>query len=529
MSRRTAWIVGLFLLAVALLSIAPGISIFAFAALPILIVLLLMVGLRWGGQRAGPFGWLVAIAVAYAFFGLTWDVWWVSQLKGLLLSLYVLAVLWPALFLYNVANQTGGIRAIAQALERMMVDRGLLLVVLTWAFSGMLEGLAGFGVPVAIVAPMLVGLGVSPVTAVAAVAVGHAWAVTFGDMGVIFQTLIAVVNMDGALLAPFAALLLGAACWACGIAAAFILGQGKRWLPVSLLAVLMSVTQYVLAVSSLSPLAALVAGAVGVIGGITLSMRKGTNNADVLPANRPVLIGALGSYGALALLMGAIALIGPLHDLLYTVVWKAAFPQVSTLAGFVTRAGSGQVFRPLVHPGTATFLIACLSYFAYRRAGLCEPGSWRKAASTTWRSAAPISVGIIAMVGLSTAMDHCGMTMTLAQWISGIVGAAFPLVSPAIGMLGAFATGSNNNSNVLFAPLQQSAAILLSITPGVLLGAQTTGGSIGSMIAPAKIIVGCGTAGIKGRDGDVLRLTLPYGVVIGLGMGLLALLLARVV
>jgi lactate permease len=502
-------------------------SIYVFAALPILIVLFLMVGRRWGGQRAGPLGWWLALIVACVFFGLTWDVWWVSQLKGLLLSLYVLAVLWPALFLYNVANQTGGIRAIAGALERLMVDRGLLLIVVAWAFSGMLEGLAGFGVPVAIVAPMLVGMGVSPVTAVAAVAVGHAWAVTFGDMGVIFQTLIAVTNLDGALLAPFAALMVGAACWACGIATAFILGQGKRWLPVSLLAVLMALTQYALAVSSLSPLAALAAGAVGLIGGIVLSLRQGTNQTAAPITDRPALIGALSSYGALTLLMGAIALIGPLHDALYGVVWKAAFPQVSTLAGFVTKAGSGQVFRPLVHPGSAVFLVACLSYFAYRRAGLTAPGSWRTAAGATWRAAAPLSIGVIAMVCLSTVMEHCGMTVLLAQGISGVVGAAFPIVSPAIGMLGAFATGSNNNSNVLFAPLQQSAALLLSITPGVLLGAQTAGGSVGSMIAPAKIIVGCSTTGIKGRDGDVLRLTLPYGLIIGLGLGLLALVLAR--
>jgi lactate permease len=504
-----------------------NLSIFVFAALPILIVLLLMVGLRWGGQRAGPLGWCIAIAIACGFFGLTWDVWWVSQLKGLLLSLYVLAVLWPALLLYNVANQTGGIRAIADALERLMVDRGLLLIVLAWAFSGMLEGLAGFGVPVAIVAPMLVGLGVSPVTAVAAVAVGHAWAVTFGDMGVIFQTLVAVVNLDGALLAPFAALMLGAACWACGIATAFILGQGKRWLSVSLLAALMALTQYVLAVSSLTPLAALVAGAVGVLGGFVLSLLQGRDRREPT-GPRPALIGALGTYGGLTLLMGAIALIRPLHDALYGVVWKAAFPQVNTLAGFVTKAGSGQIFRPLVHPGSALLLIACLSYFAYRRAGLTAPGSWRSAAGDTWRAAAPISVGVIAMVGLSTAMEHCGMTMLLAQGISNLVGATFPVISPTIGVLGAFATGSNNNSNVLFAPLQQNAALLLSITPGVLLGAQTAGGSIGSMIAPAKIIVGCSTTGIKGRDGDVLRLTLPYGLIIGLGLGLLALALARI-
>ncbi|NLF78839.1 MAG: L-lactate permease, partial [Chloroflexi bacterium] len=57
---------------------------------------------------------------------------------------------------------------------------------------------------------------------------------------------------------------------------------------------------------------------------------------------------------------------------------------------------------------------------------------------------------------------------------------------------------------------------------------QTTGGALGSMIAPAKIIVGCSTVGLQGRDGDVLRVTLPYGLAIGLGMGGLVLVASLV-
>jgi L-lactate permease len=43
---------------------------------------------------------------------------------------------------------------------------------------------------------MLVSLGVAPVQAVAATAVGHAWAVTFGNMGVIFQTLTTITGVS---------------------------------------------------------------------------------------------------------------------------------------------------------------------------------------------------------------------------------------------------------------------------------------------------------------------------------------------
>jgi lactate permease len=511
-------------------------SRYVLAGLPILVVIGVMIRLRWGGQHAGPLGWVVGLLVAVLAFGLTFNVFWVSQLKGLLLSVFVLAVLWPALLLYNVVNQAGGIRAITYALGHLIPDRGLLLVVTAWAFSGMLEGLAGFGLPIAIVAPILVGLDVSPVMAVAAVAVGHAWAVTFGDMGVIFQTLVGIVDVDAARLAPIAALMLGAACLACGLAAAHMLRQGHHWPAVVVLALLMGSAQYGLAVSGLTPLAALGAGLVGIVGGVAVGQVRGAARAPARstdapdpgspPVLTPPLLGTLLSYGALTVLLAAITLIHPLNNALKMVVWKMSFPEVTTRDGFVTPAGTGQVLRPLVHPGTAILLIALASYVIYRRTRLAQPGDFRRAAAATWRSAMPVSIGVVSMVGLSTLMDHAGMTVRLAKAASDAVGTAFPVVSPLVGMLGAFATGSNNNSNVLFAPLQQSIALLLAISPRLLLAAQTTGGSLGSMIAPAKIIVGCSTLGLRGRDGEVLRVTLPYGIAIGLGAGLLALLLA---
>lgn len=494
------------------------------AALPILIVLALMLLFRWGGQRAGPAGWLAGLMIASLAFGLTPDVFWVSQLKGLFLSIFVLAVMVPALLLYHIVDQMGGIRAIALALEQTISDRGILLIVLAWAFSGMLEGLAGFGLPIAIVAPMLVGLQVEPVFAVAAVAVGHAWSVTFGDMGIIWQTLIAVVRMDSALLAPTAAMMLGIACLLCGLAAAKILGHFNRAPLVIALALLMAGTQYALAALGITPLAAFGAGVVGIGGGILSSRNRGSKRTPV----SVTLIAALASYGALAILMSIIFLIQPLRALLDNVVWQMSLPEVKTTTGFVTPAGPGQAFRFLTHPGTSILLVAVVSHFVYTRHSLCPPDSWRTALRATWRSAAPASIGIIAMVGLATLMDHSGMTLLLAHALSNAMGAAFPIASPLVGILGAFATGSNNNSNVLFGSLQKDAAVLLAIAPSILIATQTTGGSLGSMIAPAKIIVGCSTVGLKGQEGRVLRITLPYGLLIGLVMGAVAYMFSKI-
>ena len=118
------------------------------------------------------------------------------------------------------------------------------------------------------------------------------------------------------------------------------------------------------------------------------------------------------------------------------------------------------------------------------------------------------------------------MIQLLARTLGDIFDYTFPVVAPFVGILGAFATGSNNNSNVLFAQLQQTIAVLLGIAPGVLIAAQTSGGALGSMIAPAKIVVGCATVASNGKEGDVLRLTLPHSILIGLAVGLLALALS---
>ncbi len=180
------------------------------------------------------------------------------------------------------------------------------------------------------------------------------------------------------------------------------------------LALVIGVVQYGLAVGGLVPLAALLAGLAGMLAGVALSQislrRTGQPPLHAARVANPALWSAAGSYGALTVLMALIALVGPLTDALRKVVWKTTFPEVRTLDGVVTPAGAGQVFRPLVHPGAAILLIAVLSYVVFRARGVSAPGSWRPAVIATWRSAFPASVGVIAMVGLSTLMDHTGMT-----------------------------------------------------------------------------------------------------------------------
>ena len=511
---------------------------------PIAAVLVLMVGFRWGGKKAGPVGWVVAMAVAWLFFGAGPEVLLTSQLRGILLTLYVLYIIWMALVLYNVVNEAGAIAVIGQGIARLTNDRVMQLLILSWAFSAFLQGVAGFGVPIAVVAPLLIGMGFNPVVAVAAVAIGHSWSVTFGDIASSFQALIAVTGLDGRDLAPWSAIFLGLAAFGCGLGAVHTF-DGWRAIRRGAVAILlmgsaMAGTQYLLATNGLWNLAGFVAGLVGLLVGAGLARfyrRGGEEGASTVgpghvgergdpgrqeSAGKMGLGLALSAYLVLIVIVSAAELWPWLHNALRAVKVEVWFPELTTTLDWTTPAGTGKAIPIFGHAGALLLYSSVIAYVIYRAAGHYTPGALQRILTKTVRSAIPSSIGIASMVGMAVMMAHAGMTYRLAQGLSAAMGAAFPLASPLIGTLGAFMTGSNTNSNVIFASLQQRTAELVGVSIWIVLAAQTTGGALGSMLAPAKVIVGCSTAGLAGQEGQVMRKTLGYGLAIAVFVGLVA-------
>ncbi len=495
---------------------------------PILVVLILMVGLRWGGSKAGPIGWLVALVVAGLFFGAGPQLLVYSQIKSLLLSLYVLYIIWFALALYHVVNEAGALEVISSGVARLTADRTMQLLILSWVFSSFLQGVTGFGVPIAVVAPLLISLDFPPVVGVVAASVGHSWAVTFGSVASSFYAMMAVTGLDGPVLAPWSAVLLGLAAIPCGLVPAYLY-RGWSSLRHSLPAVLivggaMAAVQYLMATNGLWNLASFIAGLVGLIvmaGLARLRAYQGTadermhNRQRVNNHSSPLSVpAALTAYLVLLVLIVLAQLVPPIHSLLNQVKIAVHFPETRTALGWVNPAGTGRTISVFGHAGAVLIYTCIISYLIYRRFGCYTPGAPRRIIASTLRGSIKSTIGIAFLVGMALFMADSGMTFTLAQGLSQTVGGAFPFISPFIGALGAFMTGSNTNSNVVFAPLQLRTAELIGLNVALILGAQNVGGAIGSMFAPAKVIVGCSTAGLAGQEGEVLRLNLIYGLLI---------------
>ncbi len=505
--------------------------IFAFS--PILTVLVLMIFKNWSGSRAGAAGWLVSLIAATVVFGAHPSLIAYSQARGALLSLNVLYIIWAALLLYNVVNETGAIRAIGIGIQRFSGDKSIQILIFGWIFASFLQGVAGYGVPIAVVAPLLVGLGFSPVVAVAVPAIGHSWSVTFGSMGASFQALMAVSGYDASYLAPWSATLLGVTTFLCGICAVHVYGGWKMtkhsFIAILVIGAAMAGTQHLLAISGMWTLGGFGASLVGLCSGLAVAKLKIYN--QVPPSQLRSEMGlwwALSAYFVLIVIVSSGVMIPPFRAFLGQVKLTLAFPEIVSLKGWVTQAGEGKAINIFGHGGALLLYATIIGFFVYRSKGYYNPHALKTIVQKTIKSGVPTSLGIVSMVCFAMIMDHCQMIYILAEGISRVFGSFYPLVSPWIGLLGAFMTGSNTNSNVVFGVLQQETAQLAGLSASLILAAQTTGGALGSMIAPAKILVGCSTVGLSGKEGPVLKATLQYGLIITGIIGIITMLFSLI-
>lgn len=483
-----------------------------------------MLGFRWGGAKAGLAGCVVAMLVAAAHFGAGSELLLYAQLKGILLTLFVLYIIWMALLFYHTVDEAGAVEAIGAGLPQLTADRALQALLLGWVFSAFLQGAGGFGVPVAVVAPLLVGLGFPKLAAVVIPSLGHGWAVTFGSLGSSFYALMAATGRSGADLAPWGGIMLGLSCLTCGAAVLWVAGGPRAVrhavIPWLIVGAGMSLTQYVVVTNGFWGLGALSGGLVGLAMGLFLFRLPRYQGSAAQRAavrsqssNLPLRL-ALIPYGLLILVIIGGQLVSPIKSFLGQAVIRVDFDELRTSKGWVTPAETGRTINVFGHAGALLFYASLLSYLLLRWRGCYHPGAVKHIARSTVQRAVRSSIGIATMVGMAVVMQHAGMTRTLAEGAADVVGDAYPLASPFIGALGAFMTGSNTNSNVVFGSFQQDAAALLGLNALIILAGQTAGGAIGSIFAPAKVIVGASTVSLGGQEGPVLRKVMTYGLVL---------------
>ena len=464
----------------------------------------------------------------------------IAAAKGANLAVFVLTIVWAAVFLYNILDRLGAIDAIGRHMAALSNDQLAQALIIGWGFSSTIQGVTGFGVPVAVAAPLLIMLGVPPIRAAAMSLVGHGWAVTFGSLGSSYYTLQLVTGIDEAVLAPHMALLFLPVTIASGALVAHIQGGLRavlRSLPlVAVAGGIMGGALYGLALADAPQVATLAAGMLGTAALVVLARtpllvgaRRDETVTMAAPAEgtaMPPMLAFMPYFVLIALSFGA--QVGPVKEAVSGLRLALDYPGFTTGQGFtVAPADNYAAIRLLAHPAPLILIATAVSAAVYVATKRWRRGLVSGAVRFTYAQCGATTLSVLAMVAMAVVMADTGMTVLLAQGIARVSGPFFPLASPFIGLLGAFMSGSNTSSNVMFGLLQVETARALGIGSVTIASMQSIGGSVGSSMAPAKVVVGATVAGLGGEVRGIFRLVIPYVLVLTLLAGVEALVVIR--
>jgi lactate permease len=512
-----------------------------FALVPIVVLVVLLVVLRWTAAQAAAIGMFTAAAIAFFVFRTPAETLAVAGAKGVWDALFILAVVWPALLLYQVVNHAGGYDALRHGITRFSRNELFNLIALGWVFTSFVQGIDGFGTPIVVVAPILVAFGVRPVYAVAIPIIAHIWAKFFGTLGVGWLATLQVVSLAHPIQTAFeSAVLITIQVVFGGFTIVWMYGRWPAvrhaWPAVLIISVIQAGGQMIVALYH-PALAAFIPATAALIALYPLSLwRRYAEPAEGIterPAMRDARVSdmdvqdtpmALGMsflpYILLTVIAVVVLTIEPIEKTLGALSVGVPFPLVTTGYGVQNAATAAySPLAPLTHPGAFLVITAGITWLVYRTRGYFQKWASRGEGTPTGilrgtlDDAVPASVPIIGFLVMAKLMDHSGQNQVLALGISAVAPAyVFAFLSNGIGAIGAFMTSSSTSSNVLFSDLQQTIARLNGLPEATIIAAQSAGGAIGNAIAPANVVLGASTAGISGQEGEIIRKTLPWTI-----------------
>src|SRR4051794_37508949 len=161
-----------------------------FAAIPILVLFVLLGGVKMKAHWASLIALLTAIVVALAVYSMPVDQALLSASEGAVFGLFpIMFIVFMALWIYNMTVATGHFAVLRRSFARVSDDQRVQAVIIAFCFGALLEALAGFGTPVAICSVMLIALGFQPIKAAAVSLVANTAPVAFGAIAIPITTL----------------------------------------------------------------------------------------------------------------------------------------------------------------------------------------------------------------------------------------------------------------------------------------------------------------------------------------------------
>lgn len=494
------------------------------ASLPIILLIVMMGFLKVSGDKSSIVTLCATALVAVFGFHLSVPDTFNSFLYGMVKALVpILFIILMAIYSYNVLLHTRKIEVLKQQFSSISTNKSVQVLLITWGFGGLLEGMAGFGTAVAIPAAILISLGFRPMFSAVASLIANSVPTAFGAVGVPVIVLGQETGLPVIPLSTAVVLQLSVPMLLIPFAITFLTDRSKKAIPQNLVlsiavGVVSLVVQYLAAAHIGAETPAIIGSLASILTIILLGklFSRGEKPAQPSHYSTSEVIRAWGVY---ILIMVLVVFTSPLFPGIKNALQSVA---VSDLQFFIHGTEKTYTIQWLTQGGILLFLGSFIG-------GLIQGGKAKDLLVLLWRSVVQLRmtfITVICLVGFSSIMETSDMINQLAIALSTATGAFYPLFAPTIGAIGTFLTGSDTSANILFGKLQAGVAGHIGVDPNWLSAANTAGATGGKIISPQSIAIATSACDQQGQEGSILKAAIPYALAYVIITGIVVFLFA---
>lgn len=476
---------------------------------PIITLIIALILFRLPGHKAAFITSIVTFFIAVFVWKMPAQMALASYLFGVLFGLWPIAwILVNALTLFNLAEKTGSLKDLTEWMVNSLPrDHGVQSIFIAYLFGNLIEGVDGFGFPIAISAAILTRLGLSPLMAVMVSLLANTIIVPFASLGIPLITLGLVTGLDLYKITLLVSLQLIVFAIIIPFLMAYFIG-GKRLsrffdvilvsgLSLGLLTYLASIATGPYLVGIIAPIGSMI------IVLLYLRLRYGVLERvswrvfirGWIPWIYVVLFMTVFTVLDLTRLVSFDLPIPYLHNMVYVELYDSVYSAVYK-------------WQPLAH-GTLVLFASIATIITFRISFRVFAKTF---AETTIRLRNAI-LTILQVVGIAYLMNYSGISFTLGYSLASAK-TLFPILSAFIGWIGTFISGSSTGSNALFGNLQRVGAETIGISPYITTATNATGGVLGKIVSLQSIVVGTSAVGITGKEGEIMKKLIPYSLLL---------------
>lgn len=524
--------------------------------MPIIVVGVFLVGLKWPASKAMPISYVVAVVLALFVWKVPGAQVGAATVNGIVTAITLLYIIFGSILLLNTLQESGGLQTIRNGFTGITPDRRIQVIIIAWLFGSFIEGSSGFGTPAAVAVPLLVGLGFPAMAAVVAGMMIQSTPVSFGAVGTPMLTGVST-GLKTVELEAYASNL-GFADWhnfiAFGIAnkvallhftagilmplfvVAFMtryFGKNKSfsegiavW-PFAIFAALAMTVPYLIVANLLGPeFPSMLGGLIGLAIVVPAAKKgflmpkgeawdfepkeswddswKGTVEIKNVHSKTPMSsVMAWAPY----VLIGLTLVATRLSSLGIGAMLKKAKIVIPNIFGTNISAS----WEILFSPGSAFIFVTVLTFFLHKMDGAAYGRAWKSSFKTMLGAGSALIFTVpMVQVFMNSGGGLAGfekMPIVLADYVANLAGSAWPLFAPTIGGLGAFVAGSNTVSNMMFSLFQFGVGERIAVDPTWIVALQAVGGAAGNVICVHNVVAASAVVGMLGREGIVIRRT----------------------